>query len=283
MAKVFESPEDKVGNAKRFISQALNVDVQFEEDEEKEEIIDKEKKEDGDETTEEVTEEIETIPEPPPKPKTKPKKAAPKPVKKKAKVDADTLRKRRRAKLRNTTILKHITAAGPGGTAGPDALRAGQAFKNAFDTNAGITVGKPGEVAGFKGGTKLGAKGSSMSLAKLSKKERGSGRLKAGKVKTAKKSKETKVKIRVRLSGGRKSGGMGQLDGKSVTSVFRRRASAFRACYERRLKVNPNLKGKVVIRFTIGTAGRITSIKVTGNTTGDNAVGSCITGKVRGW
>ena len=120
-------------------------------------------------------------------------------------------------------------------------------------------------------------------MARVSKKERGSGRLKTGKVKKTAKKKEVKVKMRIGLKGGRKSGGIGKLDGSAVTKVFRRRAKAFKTCYERRLKVNPNLSGKVVLRFTIGTAGRITSISIASNSTGDSAVGSCITSKVRGW
>jgi len=112
-------------------------------------------------------------------------------------------------------------------------------------------------------------------------------RAKAKPVKASVRAKPQKAsfgrKAVVVATGVRKIGGLGKLDGSSVTRVLRRRAGAFRACYERRRKVNPNLKGKVVIRFKIGTAGRIASIKVTGNSTGDSGVASCITGKVRSW
>jgi len=288
MSKVFYEPEDKVQKARRFISQALKVDVQF--DEKEEEKDDPEEKSDEEKEDDEIAAEPE--PEPPPMVKPPPpKKKAPKKPKAEKKTqkragpkDLEALKRRRRAKIRNSTILKHITAAGPGGNAGPDALRAGHAnrLKSAFDTG-GITVGKPGDVAGFRGGPKLSGKSAKLRVANLSKKERGSGRLKTGKVKKAGKKKETKVRLRIGLRGGRKSGGIGKLDGSQVTRVFRRRARAFRSCYERRLKVNPNLKGKLVLRFTIGTAGRITSIRVASNSTGDSAVGSCIRGKVRGW
>jgi len=59
--------------------------------------------------------------------------------------------------------------------------------------------------------------------------------------------------------------------------------SAIRICYERSLKVNPDVQGKVTIRFTIGRAGTITDIQITENTTGDAAIGTCIAQKVRAW
>lgn len=94
---------------------------------------------------------------------------------------------------------------------------------------------------------------------------------------------EKRVKLRVGLRGGRKTGGNGKLDGALVGKVFKRRAAAFRACYESRIKVNPNLSGKVVIRFTIATTGRISQIAVASNSTGDVAVGTCMVNKVKRW
>ena len=93
----------------------------------------------------------------------------------------------------------------------------------------------------------------------------------------------TRRKAKVRLHAERKAGGRGTLSGAAVSRVFRRRASAFRICYERRLRVNPNLSGKVTLRFTIGSAGRITRIGVSSNSTGDRVLGTCIVGKVRAW
>ncbi len=294
---MFQTPPDKV-KKKNILLQSLKVDVQFEEEEEEPEPEadpDKEKDpEEGDEKEEEPE------PEPPPrivekpkpkveKPKPKVEKPNPKAAKPgpKAPKDKEAMKRRRAAKIRNTTILKHITAAGPGGNAGPDTLRAGHAERlaDAFKPAGGITVGKPGDVAGFRGGPKLegeGAGARSGQVAKLTSKERGGGRLKVkGSAKTTAKKPEKRVTLRVGLRGGRKSGGIGKLDGAVVSKVLRRRSSAFRACYESRLKVNPGLSGKVVIKFTIGQAGRITNISATKNSTGDSAVAQCIIKKVR--
>ena len=56
-----------------------------------------------------------------------------------------------------------------------------------------------------------------------------------------------------------------------------------RACYEKELRRNQNIKGRITLRFTIGTSGRITSIAATQNTTGDEGIASCIISKVEGW
>ena len=65
--------------------------------------------------------------------------------------------------------------------------------------------------------------------------------------------------------------------------MFSRRKGAIKYCYEKSLKVNPKLRGKVTIRFTIGPAGRITKIDVAENSTGDSSIAQCIVGKVKGW
>jgi TonB family protein len=293
----FETPPDQVKKKNRFL-QALKVDVQIDEDDEFEDKEEPDKKKPDEKEAEkddEAEKPVEIVePEPPPMPK--PPKAQPKvaktPPKKpektvtKSTAEAEKIKNRRKTRVQNNTILKHINSAAMGGAAGPDALADGHTFKidNAFE-GKGITVGKPGDSVGFRGGPKEVADGKGARVAKLDAKDRGKGKLTTGKVKSAakKKKKERKVKLRVSLKGGRKSGGMGKLSGSAVTSVFKRRASAFRSCYESRLKVNPNISGKVTIRFTIGSAGRITNISVAKNTTGDKAVGRCIVGKVRGW
>ena len=210
------------------------------------------------------------------------KKAEKRPPIAKRKSLAD-LKKRRRAKVRNNTRLVYVPSDGKDGKAGPDALRQGQAKKmaSAFDPG-GITVGMPGEVKGFGGGAKSAGTDRAEKVARMTRKEKGAGRLKVARVAKTRQH-QRKVKARIALRRGSKVGGTGRLDSGAVARVFGRRASAFRACYERRLKVKPNLSGKVVIKFTIGTVGRITNIKVASNSTGDSAVGSCIIGKVRSW
>jgi hypothetical protein len=61
-----------------------------------------------------------------------------------------------------------------------------------------------------------------------------------------------------------------------IKSVVRRRAGAIRACYEKRLQLKPNLKGKIAVRWTIALDGKTTSVSVTSNTLGDSKVSNCV-------
>jgi TonB family protein len=68
-----------------------------------------------------------------------------------------------------------------------------------------------------------------------------------------------------------------------VAAVISRRKGAIQSCYERELKKNPNIAGKVVVRFNIGTAGRVTSASVASSSLGAPAVGSCVVSRIKSW
>jgi outer membrane biosynthesis protein TonB len=95
--------------------------------------------------------------------------------------------------------------------------------------------------------------------------------------------KEKKVKGKASVGGGDEVGGSGILDQGKVTKVVRRNMPALRNCYERALKKNPTLGGKISVKFTIGTNGRVTGAKATTDTVGDSSVTSCVIGKFRGF
>jgi TonB family protein len=59
--------------------------------------------------------------------------------------------------------------------------------------------------------------------------------------------------------------------------------SAIKACYERALKRNPNLSGKVVVRWTITAAGTVNGVDIDQDTLGDSEVTNCIKGLVARW
>ena len=291
-----EEEEDKARRSYTFV--ALNPDVvkrEKVEPEKEDEDEDEDKKEDDTLLAKKKEEQPKAAPKPEVAPK-KPLKATAKRAKRAERSTArndgargkDAARRNRLKKIRKHTIIKHLTSAAPGGTAGPDSLARGHArrYAEAFKSVGPVKAGKLGEIAGFDGGPRApGGPGSAKThVAGLTKVERGGTKLRTdGAVKVvAAKDREVKVKVNVGLRGGRKSGGLGKLDGSVVTRVFQRRSSAFRRCYENRLRVRPNIQGKIVIRFTIGSAGRITRITVASNSTGDSAVGSCIVDKVRG-
>jgi outer membrane biosynthesis protein TonB len=75
----------------------------------------------------------------------------------------------------------------------------------------------------------------------------------------------------------------GQLDPGVVSKEVRTRLGAIKACYERALKRNPTLSGKVVVHWTITAAGTVSGIDVENDTMGDNEVSSCIKSLIARW
>jgi TonB family protein len=69
---------------------------------------------------------------------------------------------------------------------------------------------------------------------------------------------------------------VGALDKDVIRRVVRRHMNRFRYCYERQLAANPNLQGKVVVRFVISTTGSVSSAQDAGSTLPDEAVKACI-------
>ncbi len=73
------------------------------------------------------------------------------------------------------------------------------------------------------------------------------------------------------------------VDRAALARFVRSRIRAIQGCYEKELKRNPSLKGKVVVRFTISTQGRATEIELEEDTMHNDAVGACIRAIIRGW
>lgn len=189
------------------------------------------------------------------------------------------------AKVTNKTILRYLGAYGSGPNtvigAGVEQGVATSRLTSAWETRGGVTVAKIGDApAGFRAGPPGGGAGQATTYERLKGDEIGSGRPVA-QVAGGERGEEIKVKIREgHLTD---QAGLGRVDKAAVEDLFRKRLSAIRTCYEKRLRVNPDIEGKVVIRFTIGRAGTITQIEVIENTTGDPEVGTCIVQKVRMW
>jgi outer membrane biosynthesis protein TonB len=75
----------------------------------------------------------------------------------------------------------------------------------------------------------------------------------------------------------------GELDPAMVAKEVRTRLGAIKACYERALKRNPNLSGKVVMHWTITQAGTVSGVDIEQDTLGDAEVASCIKSLVGHW
>lgn len=78
------------------------------------------------------------------------------------------------------------------------------------------------------------------------------------------------------VSGGEAIFKAGGIDEKGVRLALQRRAGAIQQCYERALRGNPKLSGKVTLEWIIGASGRVDAIKVIPTELMDASVGSCI-------
>lgn len=76
----------------------------------------------------------------------------------------------------------------------------------------------------------------------------------------------------------------GQIEKSSIRQVVDSNISGIRYCYERELKNNPSMTGKVVIRFTVGEDGKVKSWDLVESTLpGGTPVTECILNKVKNW
>ena len=96
---------------------------------------------------------------------------------------------------------------------------------------------------------------------------------------------ERAPRARMRFSGGdvEDEGGAGDFDQSVVVRMITTRRSAIQACYERELRQNPTLQGRVAIAMTIQESGSVSGVRAAENTTGSDAVASCVVRVVQGF
>lgn len=68
----------------------------------------------------------------------------------------------------------------------------------------------------------------------------------------------------------------------AIKDVVRRKAGQVKYCYDQRLKENPNISGRIAVDVSIA-GGRVTNVIIAENTTGDSALESCVTRKIKTW
>ena len=209
------------------------------------------------------------------------------------------------AQVRNETILRYLggEGEGPGGVVGASVRDGAVSARlgDAWNTKGGVRVAKEGEwLTGYRGGPRGGGGGGGFgdgsgdgsggdgsgggggnTYQKLSADDiKGTGAIKTAPVASGEREQEAAVKIRIGGTLGAVAG-MGKIDRAAVDGIFRRRMGAVKACYERALKVNQAVEGKVTVRVTVGMAGTVTAVEVLENTTGDAQIAACIAEKVK--
>lgn len=152
----------------------------------------------------------------------------------------------------------------------PDSQAAGRALGlgggSALDKLGGGGGGTPGGQAMHVGGLGTSGKGGGSSAYK------GSGSLSVGNIGNGEVGvleEETEVD--------------GGLDKEAIARVIRSQLGQIRYCYERQLSANPDLYGKILVKFTIGATGNVVTQTI-GTTSLNNAmVEGCILRRVAGW
>ncbi len=69
----------------------------------------------------------------------------------------------------------------------------------------------------------------------------------------------------------------------AIQEVLLSHVPAIRYCYERELKRNPTLKGKLVVRITVGPDGRVKNASILSSTLNNDSVERCILTRIRLW
>ncbi|MFK7990751.1 MAG: TonB family protein [Sandaracinaceae bacterium] len=92
---------------------------------------------------------------------------------------------------------------------------------------------------------------------------------------------ERRIRGRVNAGALADESGSGSFDPSIVTRQIRARIRAIQTCYERELRNNPALAGRVLVRFTIQPTGTVSGATAQENSTGSPAVASCVVSTIR--
>ncbi|NUN14739.1 MAG: TonB family protein [Myxococcales bacterium] len=271
----------------RFLER-LVVQVQFQKKEEEEVEDKKDKKPDEEDKKEEETVDSKPILPPPVKKDVpvEPAKEQPKDPEEIAQqeiVKKEMEYQKKVEKVRSSTILVHLQSTGGQlgeGTSAPLTTGAtARKLEQAWEAN-GVVVADGTTTNEFRGGPKKVEGDVATSYKSIGKADIVGP--KAGVV--AVDAKDEEVKVKAKIGGSLGEGmGTGSVDKAAVAKVFMSRKTAIRYCYETVLRTAPDTDGKVTIQFTIGPAGRVTSVEVTQNSTGSDELANCIVAKVKGW
>lgn len=178
------------------------------------------------------------------------------------------------AKVASKGLLKILGSSGGGGGAFEDLVGNSSGvgdIANALNGAGGVGIATADSLAA--GGPKGGSAGKAAGIGDLG--TSGGGNVALGE--------KTAVQVRGKVADAAPEVESADVDREKLASYVRARKMAIQNCYEKELKRNPSLKGKVVVRFSINPQGRTTDIDIEENSLGNEAVGSCIKTVIRGW
>ncbi|MCA9552415.1 MAG: AgmX/PglI C-terminal domain-containing protein [Myxococcales bacterium] len=168
-------------------------------------------------------------------------------------------------------LLKVLGASGKGEGAISDVFSEGTGamgdLGDAFSGIQGVDIAD----GSSEGGTRGGGSGEGVGIGDLA--TSGGGSVESGK----------KTEVAVKGSASAQAPEVdGELSSAQISSVMKRQLTALRDCYERALKRDRTLKGKIVIRFEIDEQGRTTNIEFE-DSMGNKDVLTCIKGRAKYW
>jgi len=99
-------------------------------------------------------------------------------------------------------------------------------------------------------------------------------------VETGAKKRERKIRGRTKAKGTSAAGGG---DKKAIRATINHRTGALQHCYNKALRTQPDLSGKMSFAIVINVMGSVTSVVVEEDTLGDASVKACAKAKIKGW
>lgn len=104
-----------------------------------------------------------------------------------------------------------------------------------------------------------------------------------GQAQTKSVQKKTKMKLFKSANVKAEAGKSGGRSAQRVLAIINSHKAAIEYCYQRALRTNPNLKGKISVRFVIHPDGSVGKVSVIESTLNNSSVGRCIVSKIRRW
>ena len=72
-------------------------------------------------------------------------------------------------------------------------------------------------------------------------------------------------------------------DPDKVSEIINGHNSSIQYCYQRELRKNQDLKGKLVVRFTVTPAGKVSEVKIVSSTLNNSRIERCVITRIRRW
>jgi len=172
-------------------------------------------------------------------------------------------------------MLKVLGALGPGsgGGAVSDVFGAGGGMTDVASALSGAGGVAVASDPGAGGGRKGGGQGGAASIGDLA--TSGGGAVGYGA--------KSEVKVTGHVATEAADIDSSDIDQGKLGAFVRARMGLIKACYENALKRNPNLRGRLVIRFTILETGSVTDVTASQSTLGAPEVAACIMNTMRSW